>query len=99
MFFYTTYISILNFIRFPIQDFFAFQLMDVVILVFSKIEFLFLYLQFKKQRKAVYNTIREITILVFTRIRWIGTGSHPYEKTMCSIVLYTAFYEYKNVQS
>jgi len=26
--------------------------------------------------------------LVFIRIRWIGTGSHPYEKTMSIIVLY-----------
>ena len=47
----------------------------------------------------VYNTMKEITILVFIRIRWIGIDSHPYEKTMTSIVLYPAFYEYKNVQS
>ncbi len=32
-------------------------------------------------------------------IWWIRTGSHPYEKTMSSIVLYPVFYEYKNVQS
>ncbi len=37
--------------------------------------------------------------LVFIRIRWTETGSHPYEKTMSSVVLYPAFYEYKNVQS
>ena len=45
--------------------------------------------------KAVYNTMREITNLVFNRIRWIGTGSHQYEKTLSSIVFYPAFYEYK----
>ena len=28
-----------------------------------------------------------IYFLVFIRIRWIGTGSHPYEKTMSSTVL------------
>ena len=33
--------------------------------------------------------------LVFIRIWWIGTSSHPYEKTMSSIVLCPAFYEYK----
>ena len=38
-------------------------------------------------------------VIVFIRIRWIGTGSHPYEKTMSSIVLYPVFYEYRNVQS
>ena len=50
----------------------------------------------------------ELFILValdieFSRIhsnpRWIGTGSHSYEKTMSFILLYPAFYEYKNVQS
>ncbi len=44
-------------------------------------------------------TKRLTQFLVFIRIRWIGTGSHPYEKTMSSIVFYPAFYEYKNVQS
>ena len=39
------------------------------------------------------------SFLVFIRIRWIGTGSHPYEKSMSSIVLYPVFYEYRNVQS
>ena len=39
-----------------------------------------------------------ISFLVFIRIRWIGTGSHPYGKPMSSIELYPAFYEYKNVQ-
>ena len=28
-----------------------------------------------------------IFFLIFIRIRWIGNGSHPYEKTMSSIVL------------
>ena len=37
--------------------------------------------------------------LVFIRIRWIGTGPHPYKKTMSSIVLYPAFCDYKNVLS
>ena len=32
-------------------------------------------------------------------IRWIRPGSHPYGKTMSSIELYPAFYEYENVQS
>ena len=32
-------------------------------------------------------------------VQWIRTGSHPYEKIMSIIVLYPAFYEYKNVQS
>ena len=31
-------------------------------------------------------------------IRWVRTGSHPYEKLMSSIVLYPVLYEYKNVQ-
>ena len=35
--------------------------------------------------------------LVFIRIRWIRTGSHPCKKTMSSIALYPAFYEYKDV--
>ena len=32
-------------------------------------------------------------LLVFIQIRWIGTGSHPHEKSMSSIILYPAFYE------
>ena len=32
-----------------------------------------------------------IIFLVFIRIRWTGTSSHPYEKTLSSTVLYPAF--------
>ena len=45
------------------------------------------------------NIISEETFLVFIRIRWIGTGSHPFENTMSSTELYPAFYEYKIVKS
>ena len=37
--------------------------------------------------------------LVFILNQWIRTGSHPYKKTMYSIVLYQVFYKYRNVQS
>ena len=30
------------------------------------------------------------------KFRWIKTGSHPYKKTLSSIVLQLVFYEYKN---
>ena len=48
--------------------------------------------------KVLYYRVK-IVFLVFIRNRWIRTGSHQYEKTMPGIVLYTVFYEYKNVQS
>ena len=58
---------------------------------------------FRHTEKSCTNVLhlcrKIILFLVFIRIRWIGTGSHPYEKTMSSIVLYPAFYEYKNLQS
>ena len=47
-----------------------------------------------------------INLIVISRIHskpiniwWIRTGSHPYDNIMSSIVLYSVFYEYKNVQS
>ena len=73
------------------------------IMRFNVLETKALYINF--QALLLYNQIvaerseNIIFFLVFIRIRWIGTGSHPYEKTMSSIVLYPSFYKYKNVQS
>ena len=56
----------------------------------------------KYERMSIYCILylRHFVIslfLVFIRIRWIKTGSHPYEKTMPSIELYPVFYEYKKL--
>ena len=45
----------------------------------------------KEENIQVFENIGNV-FLVLIRIRWIGTGSHPYEKTMSSIVFYPAFY-------
>ena len=55
----------------------------------------------EKENLDVFIKFMVSNFLLFTpiNIRWIRTGSHPYEKKMSSIVLYLVFYEYKNVQS